>query len=77
MSEPLIINVSRDLGWRRRLASRASTLALWGGFAFLWLPVLLKLHEVVKQRLSFEPAAIEGARDISQFGGWRAYVAAA
>ncbi len=24
-----------------------------------------------------EPAAIEGARDISQFGGWRAYVAAA
>lgn len=75
MSEPLIINVSRDLGWRRRLASRASTLALWGGFAFLWLPVLLKLHEVVKQRLSFEPAAIEVLEIVDPLSPWHSLIA--
>lgn len=75
MPEPLIINVSRDLGWRRRLASRATTTALWCGFALLWLPVALKLHEVVRQRLSFEPAAIEVLETVDPLSPWHSLIA--
>lgn len=75
MSEPLIINVSRNLGWRRRLASRATTTALWGGFALLWLPVMLKLHEVVQQRLSFKPAAIEVLETVDPLSPWHSLLA--
>lgn len=75
MPESLIINVSRDLGWRRRLASRATTTALWFGFALLWLPVLLKLQEVVQQRLAFEPAAIEVLETVDPLSPWHSLFA--
>lgn len=75
MNGPLIINVSRQLGWRRRLASRATTLALWLGFSLLWMPVALKLHEVVQQRLAFEPAAIEVLETVDPLSPWHSLVA--
>lgn len=40
MKSTLIIEASDRLAWHQRLASRASTAALWGGWLWLWAPLL-------------------------------------
>jgi len=40
MKSSVIIEASDRLGWQRRLASEASTAALWGGWLWLWTPLL-------------------------------------
>jgi poly-beta-1,6-N-acetyl-D-glucosamine biosynthesis protein PgaD len=40
MKSNLIIEASDSLAWHRRLASTASTAALWGGWLWLWAPLL-------------------------------------
>ena len=70
MGDQMIINVSRDLGWRRRLGSSAFTFALWFGFALLWLPVYRKLLEVIHLRRSFEPAALEVLEVVDPLSPW-------
>jgi poly-beta-1,6-N-acetyl-D-glucosamine biosynthesis protein PgaD len=59
MADNLIINARRGLGWRRRAVSDVTTVTLWIIWIYLWWPVILKVHQVVRLRLGFEPAAIE------------------
>lgn len=40
MKSSLIIEASDRLSWHQRLASEASTAALWGGWLWLWAPLL-------------------------------------
>src|SRR5512133_816219 len=40
MSTSLIIDARDRLGWHRRFACEASTAALWGGWLWLWAPLL-------------------------------------
>jgi poly-beta-1,6-N-acetyl-D-glucosamine biosynthesis protein PgaD len=40
MKSTLIIEASDSLAWHRRLASTASTAALWGGWLWLWAPLV-------------------------------------
>jgi poly-beta-1,6-N-acetyl-D-glucosamine biosynthesis protein PgaD len=40
MKQNLIIEASDRLSWHQRLASTASTAALWGGWLWLWAPLL-------------------------------------
>jgi poly-beta-1,6-N-acetyl-D-glucosamine biosynthesis protein PgaD len=40
MKSTLIIEASGQLAWHRRLASTASTAALWGGWLWLWAPLV-------------------------------------
>jgi poly-beta-1,6-N-acetyl-D-glucosamine biosynthesis protein PgaD len=37
---PLIINARDRLGWQQRLVSDASTAVMWGGWLWLWAPVV-------------------------------------
>lgn len=40
MKSTLIIEASDSLAWHRRFASTASTAALWGGWLWLWVPLV-------------------------------------
>ncbi len=40
MKSTLIIEASDSLAWHRRFASTASTAALWGGWLWLWAPLV-------------------------------------
>jgi len=40
MKSTVIIDSSDRLAWHQRLASNASTAALWGGWLWLWSPLL-------------------------------------
>jgi poly-beta-1,6-N-acetyl-D-glucosamine biosynthesis protein PgaD len=40
MTSSVIIEASDRLAWHQRLASEASTAALWGGWLWLWAPLL-------------------------------------
>ena len=40
MKSTLIIEASDRLAWHKRLASTASTAALWGGWLWLWAPLV-------------------------------------
>jgi poly-beta-1,6-N-acetyl-D-glucosamine biosynthesis protein PgaD len=40
MKSTLIIEASDRLAWHHRLASTASTAALWGGWLWLWAPLV-------------------------------------
>ncbi|BDG05550.1 poly-beta-1,6-N-acetyl-D-glucosamine biosynthesis protein PgaD [Anaeromyxobacter oryzae] len=40
MSGPLIINARHRLAWHQRLVSDASTAMMWGGWLWLWSPIL-------------------------------------
>ncbi len=40
MKSNLIIEASDRLAWHKRLASAASTAALWGGWLWLWAPLV-------------------------------------
>ncbi len=40
MKSTLIIEASDQLAWHRRFASTASTAALWGGWLWLWAPLV-------------------------------------
>ncbi len=40
MKQNLIIEASDRLSWHQRLASTASTAALWGGWLWLWAPLV-------------------------------------
>jgi poly-beta-1,6-N-acetyl-D-glucosamine biosynthesis protein PgaD len=40
MKSTLIIEASGRLAWHRRFASTASTAALWGGWLWLWAPLV-------------------------------------
>ncbi len=40
MKQNLIIEASDRLSWHQRLASTASTAALWGGWLWLWAPIV-------------------------------------
>ena len=40
MKSPLIIEASDRLAWHTRFASTASTAALWGGWLWLWAPLV-------------------------------------
>jgi poly-beta-1,6-N-acetyl-D-glucosamine biosynthesis protein PgaD len=37
--ESMIIDASDRLAWHKRLASQASTAALWGGWVWMWAPL--------------------------------------
>lgn len=39
MPEKFIINARRHLRWHQRLATDASTAAMWGGWLYLWQPL--------------------------------------
>jgi len=59
MPEMMIINARRQLSWRRRILSDATTAVLWILWICLWIPVYHKLQEVIHMRMAFEPAAVE------------------
>jgi poly-beta-1,6-N-acetyl-D-glucosamine biosynthesis protein PgaD len=46
MKSNLIIEASDRLAWHQRLASTASTAALWGGWIWLWAPLLKAAGEL-------------------------------
>jgi poly-beta-1,6-N-acetyl-D-glucosamine biosynthesis protein PgaD len=51
MKSTLIIEASGRLAWHRRFASTASTAALWGGWLWLWAPLV----KTVSQFLQLAP----------------------
>lgn len=59
MSDKLIINVRRHIGWHRRLLSDIATAALWVIWFCLWIPVIVKFHQVILHHLNLQTAAIE------------------
>jgi len=59
MTDRLIINARPQLNWWRRLLSDVVTVMLWIVWLYLWMPAFHKLQEVIRLKLSFEPAAIE------------------
>lgn len=59
MRERMIINARSDLSLSRRVLSDVVTALMWAGWLLLWLPVFLKLRQVVALHLYFAPAAIE------------------
>ena len=59
MTDRLIINARPQLDWWRRLLSDVVTVILWVVWLYLWMPAFHKLQEVIRLKLSFEPAAIE------------------
>ena len=75
MSEKMIINARRQLGWRRRILSDVATVVMWIGWIFLWLPAFRKLHQVILLRLSFEPAAIEVLEAVDPISVWHSLIA--
>lgn len=75
MSEKMIINARRELGWRRRILSDTATVILWVGWIFLWLPAFKKLHAIIVLKLSLEPAAIEVLEAVDPVSIWHSLVA--
>jgi len=59
MRERMVINARGEFSLWRRILSDLVTLLMWAGWLLLWLPVLVKLHQVVALHMRFEPAAIE------------------
>lgn len=59
MTDKLIINARPQLDWRRRILSDVTTVLLWVIWLYLWMPAFRKLQEVIRLRLSFQPAAAE------------------
>jgi poly-beta-1,6-N-acetyl-D-glucosamine biosynthesis protein PgaD len=61
--ESVIIEASDRLAWHKRLASQASTAALWGGWVWLWAPLfrcagkLARMGSQVPTALDVLPAA--------------------
>lgn len=45
MKSTLIIEASDQLAWHHRFASTASTAALWGGWLWLWAPLVKALGQ--------------------------------
>ena len=54
MSNPLIINVRRQLHWQRRLFSDASTAMLWGLWLWLFRPVFAAMVGLVSAGLGVQ-----------------------
>ena len=75
MSEKMIINARRELGWRRRILSDVVTVVMWVGWIFLWMPVFRKLHEVILLKMSLEPAAIEVLEAVDPVSIWHSLIA--
>jgi poly-beta-1,6-N-acetyl-D-glucosamine biosynthesis protein PgaD len=48
MKSTLIIEASGRLAWHHRLASTASTAALWGGWLWLWAPLVKTLGQLAQ-----------------------------
>jgi poly-beta-1,6-N-acetyl-D-glucosamine biosynthesis protein PgaD len=48
MNPSVIIEASDRLAWHRRLASDASTAALWGGWLWLWAPLVKGATQLVQ-----------------------------
>ncbi len=59
MRERMVINTRGEFSLWRRILSNIVTLMIWAGWLLLWLPVLLKLRQVMALHLHFAPAAIE------------------
>lgn len=57
MADKLIINVRRHLHWRQRLATDASTAVMWGGWLYLWRPVVNALAWLSSWGASARPLA--------------------
>jgi len=47
MRSSVIIEASDRLAWHQRLASEASTAAFWGGWLWMWIPLLKRVHQLV------------------------------
>jgi len=47
MKSSVIIEASDRLAWHQRLASEASTAAFWGGWLWMWIPLLKRLTQLV------------------------------
>ncbi len=75
MSEKMIINARRELGWRRRILSDTATVLMWVGWIFLWMPAFRKLHEVILLKMSLEPAAIEVLEVVDPISIWHSLIA--
>jgi poly-beta-1,6-N-acetyl-D-glucosamine biosynthesis protein PgaD len=48
MKSTLIIEASGRLAWHHRLASTASTAALWGGWLWLWAPLVKTVGQLAQ-----------------------------
>ena len=59
MRERMVINARGEFSLWRRILSNIVTLLMWAGWLLLWLPVLLKLRQVISLHMHFELAAIE------------------
>lgn len=59
MPDKPIINARRQIGWQRRWLSDAATLALWIGWVYLWIPLVVKFHQIFIHHKNIEIAAIE------------------
>ncbi|MFO0581789.1 MAG: poly-beta-1,6-N-acetyl-D-glucosamine biosynthesis protein PgaD [Anaeromyxobacter sp.] len=56
MKSSLIIEASDRLAWHKRLASEASTAALWGGWLWLWAPLLKGASSLALLGPQFSPS---------------------
>ena len=60
MSEPPVIDISRELRWYRRLSTAGLTLGLWSAWALLWHPLFASMHRLAGARLLW-PAGVAGS----------------
>ncbi len=59
MSNHLIINARHHLNWHQRFVSNASTAMLWGGWLWMWRPLLNIFNWINNLGASFQPTLLK------------------
>lgn len=72
ISDDLIINVRDQLHWYQRLTTDVCTAAMWGGWLYLWRPVVSLLAWLHGWGLIMHPANVTAAGRHAAFAGHQA-----
>lgn len=59
MNKHLIINARHQMSWAQRFFSNASTAMLWGGWLWMWRPVLNTFNWINSLGASFQPTLLK------------------
>lgn len=59
MNKHLIINARHHLSWYQRFFSDASTAMLWGGWLWMWRPLLNTVNWIANLGATFQPTLLK------------------
>lgn len=65
MSDSLIINARQHLRWHQRLLSDSSTAIMWGGWLYLWRPIITTVGALTTSVQPFVSKLMGGASPVS------------